>query len=69
MCAFPRSLQEKKVREQSETNPSDFLPWRTHQKDEFSRQMDVFPAIVILNILPGLIEDQFGILNFCGANK
>lgn len=36
-----------------------FLPRCTHQKNKFSRQMNIFSAIMVFNVLPCLIKDQF----------
>lgn len=33
-----------------------YLPWCTHQKDKFSRQLNIFSSIMIFNIFPRLIK-------------
>lgn len=71
MCTFTRakfSSVDKYIAAFVKTCPFLLLPRCTHQENEFTRQVDVFSAIVIFNVLPCLIEYQFCVF-YLGGSK
>lgn len=44
------------------------LPRGAHQKDEFTRQVNILSAIVIFNVLPCLVENQLCVF-YLGGSK
>lgn len=40
------------------------IPGCTHQKNELPWQMNIFASIMVFNVLPRLIENELGILDF-----